>query len=135
MPSDGVGRSERSPFQNMLTIAAIDPVLRIRILALIIYPLSTFFGVCVCKSYKYFRNPCWFNFLDHENILFRAYFYQINSRKKLAEIYLGQDPYMDSDPDPEIFKSRIRIRSKIVRIRNTGYTYFCLYSTLWHILF
>jgi hypothetical protein len=46
------------------------------------------------------------------NILFRAYF----SQKKFpgetwSKIYLGQDP--------DVFESRIRIRSKIVRIRNT----------------
>jgi hypothetical protein len=29
--------------------------------------------------------------------------------------------YLDQDPDPDVLKSRIRILSKIVRIRNTGY--------------
>jgi hypothetical protein len=82
----------------------------IRILALIYDPKSTFFGVC--KSHKY----CCLTFCLM-NILFRAYFGPKKSRRKLSKISLGQDP------DPDVFKSRIRIRSKIVRIRNTGKNY------------
>jgi hypothetical protein len=55
-----------------------------------------FFGVC--KGHKYFRNLCCFNFW-FMNILFRAYLRHIS--------------------DPDVFKSRIRILSKIVRIRYT----------------
>jgi hypothetical protein len=48
-------------------------------------------------------------------ILFRAYFRQKNFAEEiLPKINLGQDP------DPDVFESRIRIRSKIVRIRKTG---------------
>jgi hypothetical protein len=37
-------------------------------------------------------------------------------RKKVSlKIYEGQDP----EPDPDVFESRIRILSKIVRIHNT----------------
>jgi hypothetical protein len=39
--------------------------------------------------------------------------------KSWPNIYLGQDP----EPDRDVFKSRIRIRSKLVRIRNTGFKY------------
>jgi hypothetical protein len=35
--------------------------------------------------------------------------------KSWPKIYLGQDPH------PDVFESRMRIRSKIVRIRNTGF--------------
>jgi hypothetical protein len=85
---------------------------RIRILALINDPISTFFGVC--KSHKFFKITCCLTFW-FMNILFIAYFGQ----KKIFEevcpkIYIGKDL------DPDVFKSRIRIRSKIVQIRNTG---------------
>jgi hypothetical protein len=40
-------------------------------------------------------------------------------RKHLAENLFWSDP----EPDPEVFKSRISIRSKIVRISNTGFMY------------
>jgi hypothetical protein len=54
------------------------------------------------------------------NLLFRAYFRQ----KKFPEetwlkTYLGLDPDQPY-PDPDVFKCRVRIRSKIVRIRNTA---------------
>jgi hypothetical protein len=62
-----------------------------------------------CKSYKYFKNLCCYTFW-FINILFRAYFREKNFQTKF---YSGQDP------DPDVFESRIRIRSKIVRIRNT----------------
>jgi hypothetical protein len=51
-------------------------------------------------------------------ILFRAYFREKKIlEKSWPKIYLGQDP------DPDVFESRIRIRSKVVRIRNTGYSW------------
>jgi hypothetical protein len=58
------------------------------------------------------------NFLVHKYT-----FESIFRPKKISEevcpkIYIGKDP--DLDPDPDVFKSRIRIQSKIVRIRNTG---------------
>jgi hypothetical protein len=47
------------------------------------------------------------------NILFRAYFGGEKIKKKL--IYSGQDP------DPDVFKSWIRSRTKIIQIRITGF--------------
>jgi hypothetical protein len=67
-----------------------------------------FFGAC--KSYKYFKNLCCYIFW-FINILFRAYFPEKNF---LTKFYSGKDT------DPDVFHSRIRIRSKIVRNRNTG---------------
>jgi hypothetical protein len=67
-------------------------------------PYLNFFGVC--KSHKTLRNPCRLTFL-FINILFRAYFHKKNFKKKL---YYGQDP------DSDVFKCRIRIRSKIDRV-------------------
>jgi hypothetical protein len=50
-------------------------------------------------------------------ILFSAYFHEKKFLKKTwPKIYYGQDP----DPDPDVFDSRIQIRSKIVRIHNTA---------------
>jgi hypothetical protein len=75
----------------------------------------------VLKSHKYFRN-LFLNFLV-KAINFRAYFRQKNFPDGICpKIYLGQDPDPEPDPDPDVFESgiRIRIRSKIVRIRNTG---------------
>jgi hypothetical protein len=65
----------------------------------------------MCKSHKYF--------LVHEDT-----FQSIVSSKKFPEkswpkIYIGQDP--DPDPELDVFGSRIRIRSKIVRICKTGF--------------
>jgi hypothetical protein len=40
--------------------------------------------------------------------------------KESLQIYVGHDPELDPEPDPHVFKSPIRIRSKIVRIRNTA---------------
>jgi hypothetical protein len=51
------------------------------------------------------------------NVLFRAYFRQKIPEETLPNIYLGQDP--DPESDPDVFKSRFWIRSKIVRICNT----------------
>jgi hypothetical protein len=47
-------------------------------------------------------------------ILFIAYFHQKKFQKKVSRKFIRKDP------DPDVFKSRIRIRSKIVRIRNTA---------------
>jgi hypothetical protein len=67
------------------------------------------------------------NFLVHEYT-----FYSIYPPKKLPEetwskIYLGQD--LDPDPelelDPDVFKRRIRIRSKLVLMRNNANGLFC----------
>jgi hypothetical protein len=45
---------------------------------------------------------------------------------------LGQQIYIEQDPDPVFFGGRIRIQSKKVRIRNTASEdYFCL-STIFH---
>jgi hypothetical protein len=78
------------------------------------WPYINFFGVC--KRHKYFRNLCLLTFW-FMTIPFRAYFCQKQFQKLFwPKIYLGQDP----DTDPDVFESRIRIRSKIVRIRNTG---------------
>jgi hypothetical protein len=52
------------------------------------------------------------------NILFEAYRYRISAKKVLEEPW--SKIYLDHDPDPDVFKSLIRIRSKIVRIRNTA---------------
>jgi hypothetical protein len=66
-----------------------------------------------------------FNFLIHEYKYFLEHFFR---QKKFPEetwpkIYLGQDPDLnpEQDPDPDGFKSRIRIRSKIAQIRNTDF--------------
>jgi hypothetical protein len=40
--------------------------------------------------------------------------------KESLKIYIGHDPELDPEPDPHVFKSLIRIWSKIVRIRNTA---------------
>jgi hypothetical protein len=58
------------------------------------------------------------------NILFKAYFGQTKILKKFVrKIHIGKDPDPEPDPHPDVFKSRIRIRSKIVRIRNTAVQY------------
>jgi hypothetical protein len=82
-------------------------------------PYLNFFGVC--KSHNTLRNPYCFNgTFWFTNILFRAYFRHKNFQKKLGrKLFLVQDP----DSDPDVFKSRIRIRSKIVRIRNISSLY------------
>jgi hypothetical protein len=61
-----------------------------------------FFGVC--NSHNYLRNLCCLTFWSMK-ILFWAYFYQKNFQKKVGRKFT---------------RVRIRIRSKIVRIRNTG---------------
>jgi hypothetical protein len=70
------------------------------------------------KSHKYFRNlglTFWIMniqyFLEHIFIL-----------KISGKIYVDQDPDPEPEPDPDVFERRIRIRSKIVRIRNTAYS-------------
>jgi hypothetical protein len=96
--------------------------IRIRILALINDPISTFL-VFVCKSHKYFRNLCCITFW-FMNVLFTAYFRSKISRRNLDEILLGPGQ------DPDVFKSRIiriRIESKIVQICNSGFLRGCLH--------
>jgi hypothetical protein len=77
---------------------------------------------CVIKT----QNPkesLLFHFLVHE-YTFKGIFSPKNFRKKIC---LGQDPdpVLDNYPDPDVLKSRIRIRirSKIVRVRNTAIQY------------
>jgi hypothetical protein len=64
--------------------------------------LSQLFGLC--KSQRYFQESLLFNFLVHENT-----FQSIFSSKKFSE-KVGR----------KLVRVRIRIRPKIVRIRNTG---------------
>jgi hypothetical protein len=61
-----------------------------------------------------------FNFLVHEDTFWSICSSKNFREKSLPKIYLGQDTDPELDPDPDVFKSRIRIRSKIVRIRNTA---------------
>jgi hypothetical protein len=93
-------RSRSGPFWS-------DPDVwdRIRILALINDPISTFFGVC--KSHKYLKKSFLLNFLAHEK-LFRAYFGQKNFQKKLVLNFIRVRirirnrirPFLKVDPDP-----------------------------------
>jgi hypothetical protein len=54
---------------------------------------------------------------------YRYFCYKKNFRRNFAEIYLVQNPDPGPEPDPDtgVFESRIRIRSKVVRIRNTEF--------------
>jgi hypothetical protein len=54
------------------------------------------------------------NFLVHEYLKKKTFRPKKISEEVCLKIYIGKDP------DPDVFKSRIRIRSKIVRIRNTA---------------
>jgi hypothetical protein len=88
---------------------------RIRILGFINHPKSTFL-VCV-KAIQYYliKESLLLNFLVHEYI-FREYFHQKNFPEETwPKIFVGQDP------DSNVYKSRIRIRSKIIWIRNTDW--------------
>jgi hypothetical protein len=76
--------------------------IRIRILALINDPILTFL---VCVKAKDTSGSLLFNFWFMK-ILFRAYFHQTNFQKKVGQKFI-----------------RVRIRSKIVRIRNTAGSY------------
>jgi hypothetical protein len=60
------------------------------------------------------------NFLVHEDTFYSIFSSKNISEKNWPKIYLGQDPDPDPEPDPDFFESRIRIRTKIVRIRNTA---------------
>jgi hypothetical protein len=89
----------------------------------------SFFGVF--KSHQYLRNQCCLTFWFMK-VLFRAYFHQkkifqtkvgrkffsVRIRIRIRTfLKVGSGRFRKSDPD--VFESRIRIRSKIVRIHNT----------------
>jgi hypothetical protein len=56
------------------------------------------------------------NFLVHK-FTFKSIF---KKKKCQKEFFLGKDPDPVSEPDPDVFKGRIQICSKIVRISNTA---------------
>jgi hypothetical protein len=68
-----------------------------------------------CKSHKYLGNLCFLSFWVM-NILFRANFPQKIYEKKFDKKLFRSG----SGSGPDVFEMRIRIRSKIVQIRNTA---------------
>jgi hypothetical protein len=66
----------------------------------------------MCNSHKYFRNLCLTFWIMNIQFCLEHILFKIISGKKLAKIYV------DQDPNPDVFESLIR--SKIVQIRISG---------------
>jgi hypothetical protein len=93
--------------------------IRIRILAFINGPKLTFL---MCVKDINTKESLFLNFLSYDYTFSSTFPPKKFSEEIWPKSFKGQDPNQDRDPvpDSDVFESRIRIRSKIVLIRNTA---------------